>query len=350
MKRAVAIIALCIAMIACERSFDITRQVGDSTVWMTFIPSNDYDTTFFIVQGTTPLAGTTDPLKTNRETIEVRVNGLPLTMKKDGRRSVPDRVQFYATDYVFSPGDMVEVSASVPGAGSVSASCEVPEPFPSYAWKARLVPRTSLSVYTMVVDIEYDDPGDGGYYGAAVVQYLESDTQWEETDPETGEKHWGKVRHETNTSSLSPCSLSDSDGFSAQAEGPLSVSPKRFNYLSGGVYQAVQIWCDTPSTVPVDGQRHMTIASHCYESPAREDYTGGTHDGWSEHHYKYKLVLYRFSESYYNYLKARYNIDHDDFSSLGLAPPSFVYTNVKGGAGVCGSYTVISSDWIEIDK
>ena len=75
MKRAFIILVFCIALVACERSFDITRQVGDNAVWMSFIPSNDYDTTFFIVQGTTPLAGTTDPLKTNGETVEVRVNG-----------------------------------------------------------------------------------------------------------------------------------------------------------------------------------------------------------------------------------------------------------------------------------
>ena len=79
------------------------------------------------------------------------------------------------------------------------------------------------------------------------------------------------------------------------------------------------------------------------------DYTDGEYHGWVERSIKYSLVLYRFSESYYNYLKARYNSDHNDFSSLGMAPASFVYTNVSGGAGVCGAYVVSETDWIELD-
>ena len=350
MKRVFVILAFCITLAACERSFDITRQVGNNAVWMSFIPSNDYDTTFFIVQGTTPLAGTTDPLKTSGETVEVRVNGQSLTLKKDGRRSVPDRVQFYATDHVFYPGDMVEASASVPGAGSVSASCEVPEPFPAYSWKARLIPRSSSTSFTMIVDLDYDDPGDGGYYGAAVMQYYEEDRQSENYDAETGEKYWGEVRHSTHTGSLSPSAIANADAqLFAQSEDPVSVSPKHFNFLSGS-YPRAQIWRDTPFTVPSDRRRHITFAVRCSEQPAHKDYTGGTTDGWVEYRYKYRIVLYRFSESCYNYLKARYNISNNDFSSLGLAPPSFVYTNVNGGSGVCGAYTVISSDWIELEK
>ena len=350
MKRALVILVFCIALVACERSFDITRQVGDNAVWMSFIPSNDYDTTFFIVQGTTPLAGTTDPLKTNGETVEVRVNGRSLVMKKDGRRSVPDRVQFYATDHVFSPGDMVEASAMVPGAGHVYASCEVPEAFPDYTWKARLVPRSSPTSFTMIVDLDYDDPGDGGYYGAAVMQYYEEDSQWENYDAETGEKYWGEIYHTTHTGSLAPSGLANVDDLlSAQGEAPVSVSPKHFNTLSGS-YPRVQIWRDPPFTVPSDRHRHMTIAARCSEQPAHTDYTGGNTDGWTEYRYKYRIVLYRFSESCYNYLKAQYNVSNNDFSSLGLAPPSFVYTNVNGGSGVCGAYIVISSDWIELEK
>lgn len=346
MRKALYILSILAVAVSCERSFDISKQVGESTVWMSFIPSNDYDTTFFILQATTPLAGATNPVLTRDESVEVKVNGHSLTLEKDGR-SVPDRIQFYATDHVFSPGDRVETVATVPGVGSVSASCEVPEPFPTFTWTARRVPRSSSNSFLMVVDVDYTDPGDGGYYGAVVMQYSEDDSQFEDQDPETGEKYWGEISHSSHTDALSPWPMVDSDALSAMGEEPITVSPKKNNTLSGW-YPEVQIWNDTADSAPKDGRRRMTFASLCRESPAHVDYTGGSFDGWAEHSYKYQLVLYRFSESYYNYLKARYNSSNNEFSQLGLSPASFVYTNVKGGAGVCGAYTVLASDWIEL--
>lgn len=347
MKKFFAIIASCIALAACDRSFDLSRQVGESTIWMTFIPSNDYDTTFFILQATTPLVGKTDPVKTTGESVEVKVNGQPLTMEKSGR-SVPERHQYYATEHVFVPGDKVEVAATVPGTGSADASCVVPEPFPAYDWSARLV-KKSEGGQTLYVDIDYADPGDGaGYYGVVVCQYTEQDSQWMDIDPETGESHWGEIGHSSHTGYLSPCPLSDSEGLSAGSENPVTAMPGYYNSLSSsgsGSRHSVQIWSDASSPVPADGRRRMTFASNCHEQPAgRREYGRG----WSESRYKYRLVLYRFSESYYNYLKARYNNNSDEFSSMGLAPASFIYTNVRGGTGVCGAYTVLSSDWKEL--
>lgn len=342
MRKALTILSVLTVLAACEKSFDISKQVGPGTVWMSFIPSNDYDTTYFMLQATTPLAGVTDPVMTRGESVEVRVNGQPLSLEK-GRISFPDRIQSYLTDYRFMPGDVVEAVATVPEAGSVSASCEVPQPFPSYSWSMTMVQRRS-TVYTMLVDIEYDGPQDGGYYGAAVIQHSESDSQWENTDPETGEKNWGDVHHSSATHGLSPSPMSDTDGLSAQSEEPVSVSPEYYNTLSGNYYRA-QIWHDTPSSG--NGRRKKTIALRCYEQPARQDFTGNEYKGWEEYQYTYKLVLYRFSESCYNYLKAKYNDEHNEFAAMGLAPASFVYTNVRGGAGVCGAYTVKESEWTD---
>ena len=347
MKRIFAIIASCIALAACERPFDISRQVGESTIWMSFIPSNDYDTTFFILQATTPLLGKTNPVKTTGESVVVKVNGQPLTMEKSDR-SVPERHQYYATEHVFVPGDRVEIAATVPGTGSAYASCVVPEPFPAYDWSARLVKR-SEGGQILYVDIDYADPGDDAvYYGAVVCQYTEQDSQWMEIDPETGESHWGEISHSSHTGYLSPCPLSDSEGLSAGSENPVTAMPRYYNTLSpngSGSRRSVQIWSDASSPVPADGRRRMTFASYCQEQPAGRREFGR---GWSESRYKYRLVLYRFSESYYNYLKARYNNNSDEFSSMGLAPASFIYTNVRGGTGVCGAYTVISSEWFDI--
>lgn len=347
MKRLFVILVSLLALVACDRFFDISGQVGKSTIWMTFIPSNDYDSTFFFLQATTPLAGVTTPVKTTGESVDVYVNGETVVLEKN-RRSFVDRTQCYVTDHIFQPGDVVEVIASVSNIGTVTASCEVPQSFPSYIWTAKIV-ETGKTNNTLFVDIEYNDPGNGGYYGAVVCQKIEEDSQWEDNNPETGEVFWGEINHSTHINYLPPCSFSEVDGFSAGSEEPLTAMPRYYNYLSNNVgsQRRVQIWSDASCPSPKDGHRHMTFVSRCNEQPGRTEYTGGTHRGWSERHYKYQLILYHFSESYYNYLKARYNSDHNDFSELGIAPASFVYSNVKGGAGVCGAYTIISSDWID---
>lgn len=333
----------------CDRTFDIAKQVGDSTIWMTFIPSNEYDSTYFYVQATTPLFGKAEPVTTAGESVEVRVNGQTLTLKKSRSRSIPDRMQCYVTGHVFQPGDVVETSASVAGIGTVEASCEVPEPFPSYTWNARVVKRPNKRSMTQV-DIEYDDPGDGGYYGAIIRQYVETDEQYQSRDPETGEMIWGEVQHSAGTAYLTPCAMADTDGLSAGSEDPVIAIPRYYNFLSNKSRERiVQIWSDASSPSQKDSRRRMTLTSYNLADSGRMDYTDGEYHGWVERSIKYSLVFYRFSESYYNYLKARYNSDHNDFSSLGMAPASFVYTNVSGGAGVCGAYVVSETDWIELD-
>lgn len=353
MKRLFAILAPLLALAACDRYFDISDQVGGSTIWMSFIPSNDYDTTFFCLQATTPLAGAATPVMTRDEKVKVLVNGTPLTLEKS-RRSVPDKMQYYAATYAFKPGDKVEAVATVPGTGSVGASCEVPEPFPAYTCDMRMI-RKSDDEYTVLLDIDYADSGKGGYYGAAIIESCETDEQLGFVDPGTGELVWGDPEHFTLEQALYPCPLSDSDNLlGSGADEPVAVSPGYYNTMSGGRNGNVQIWCDMPGQVPSGGRRKMTLSTLASRPGVTETHYYGSGDNEYQYHFRavrqsrYKVVLYRFSESCYKYLKAQYNSTNSDFSELGLAPASFVYTNVKGGAGVCGSYTVSASDWLEL--
>lgn len=332
---------------SCERSFDISRQKEASTMWMSFIPSNDYDTTFFYLQATTPLGGPTSPVLTLDETIDVQVNGQPVTLCKSSR-SIKDRLQTYYTDRQFSSGDRITAAATVPDVGSINAECLVPESFPDFVWTAKLVALSKFN-HKLLVDIEYDAQGSADYYGVRVVQLEEIDSQEELYDNETGEKYLSELHHSSNIKDLVPIPLSESDYPSPQSEEPVCISPAYFNYLDGSKYSEVQIWRDVPGSTQSDGSKHMIIASKCNILPARTEYSSMGLDSWTEYRYKYKLILYRFSDSCYNYLKARYNSSHSDFTSIGLTPASFVYTNVFGGSGICGAYTVSSSDWIEIE-
>ena len=350
MRKILLILPVLAGLVACEHSFDISKQLEEGVVWMSFIPSNDYDTTFFIVQGTTPLIGYPEPKRTSGESVSVKVNGQFLELEKSDR-SIPDRMQFYATEHVFLPGDLIEVTATVPGLNAVSASCEMPGLFPDYTWKARR-PETGNNRSTLYVDIDYADPNDeGGFYGAVVFQRTDADSQEAKWDHDAQDWIWGEINHSSYSGGLMPTAMTDLGSLSAASETPISVMPRYYNYMKGGEsISTVQIWKDMPGYTSKDGRRHLTIASTFYE--ATKSYYKESPENYIskiERHYTYSIVLYRFSESFYNYLKARYNNNGSEFFELGLAPVSFVYTNVHGGAGVCGAYTVTSSDWIEID-
>ena len=350
MRKILLILPVLAGLAACERSFDITKQLEEGVVWMSFIPSNDYDTTFFIVQGTTPLIGYPSPKRTSGESVSVKVNGQSLELEKSNR-SIPDRMQFYATEHVFSPGDLIEVTATIPGLDDVSASCEMPGLFPDYTWKARN-PEPEKRSFTLYVDIDYADPNDeGGFYGAVVLQRSDTDSQEAKWDPDSKDWIWGEIKHRTDSKGLMPTAMTDLGSLSAASETPVSVMPRYYNFMKGGEsYSSVQIWKDIPGYTSKEGRRHITIASTCYEGAKSSYYEYPENSiSKSERRYTYRIVLYRFSESFYNYLKAQYNNNGSEFFELGLAPVSYVYTNVHGGTGVCGAYTVTSSDWIELD-
>lgn len=338
------IIAACVASVSCEQYFDISGQVGDGTIWMTFIPSNDSDITYFCLQATTPLAGETTPVNTEDESVEVLVNGKTLKLERD--KYLPSRVKIYSTEYGFKPGDVVETKAIVPYVGKVTAECVVPEAFPSFDWTTRVIPRDE-SHGAIVVNIQYDGSNEDDYYGVALIQHCETAVQWEETDPQTGKKYWGKLEYETRETFLPQISIIDSNGLSAAGEEPVIVTPQYHNTLSER-HPSVQIW-DDPGRESKD-RHHFEFASSFHENSDRysEKYDG-VRGRRIFYKYRYRLALYRFSESCYSYLKAQYNQMNDEFSSIGLAPPTFVYSNVHGGSGVCGAYTVRYSDWIDIN-
>ena len=57
------------------------------------------------------------------------------------------------------------------------------------------------------------------------------------------------------------------------------------------------------------------------------------------------LLVYTLSEELYGYLNAEYNKNNNVLSMLGLAPSNFAYSNVDGGYGVLGGYSL--REWIK---
>lgn len=60
--------------------------------------------------------------------------------------------------------------------------------------------------------------------------------------------------------------------------------------------------------------------------------------------YKMTIFLYKLSEGYYKFCDSMGKSTMDDFGNMGLAEPVRIYTNISGGIGLLGAYTVDSHD------
>lgn len=58
--------------------------------------------------------------------------------------------------------------------------------------------------------------------------------------------------------------------------------------------------------------------------------------------YSFKFRIFAFSDEYYRYHSRATN----EFFELGMASPSYTYTNVKGGTGFLGAVNVIDTPWM----
>ena len=63
----------------------------------------------------------------------------------------------------------------------------------------------------------------------------------------------------------------------------------------------------------------------------------------------YRVRLYKVSPEFWNYALSRDNIANNHLAYIGLAPSSNSYSNVKGGLGVLGSYSLRVSGWQELE-
>ena len=376
MKRALYIILCLLALSACEKTFDIERQMKGGMTYMKFVPSNEDDTTFFFVQATTPLKDGMNPARTVGETVSVTVNGTPVTLVKDQKKSVSDMSQIYWTRHVFKAGDEIVAEASVPGREPARAVATIPGEAPEFEWTARIEGQKDAYDRQLCFDIEYvNRPGYTGHYGVAVRYERTSVKQTfriYRDNPDVIE--WDNPETIVDSGDEYPSSAFDMS-LTSLGQEPLVLNPGSLNrdyrwshnYVDGIYYDIgygvknnnVLSWIDIPENDPQTSRQQIRVHYHGngedIESGIPENYwewewAGDVFEGLKIHsEYRYKLLFYNYDENSFNYLKAREN-ESNDLALFGLAPASFTFTNVMGGMGVCGSYMVSETDWFTIGE
>lgn len=374
MKKVIYIILGALSLSACEKEFNIEKQMKDGMTYMKFVPSNNDDTTFFFVQATTALKNGMTPAKTAGETVSVTVNGTPITLTKDARKSKDMGSQIYWTKHIFKAGDEIVAEASLSGRKVASAATSIPGQGPDFKWTVRTEGKSESDGKQFCFDIEYvNKPGFTGRYGVAV--------RCEETrvyqcfrvyrnNPDVIE--WDEPEKTVIVRDENPVTAFDMT-ITSLGQDPLVLSPSTLNrdyrwsqrydeygnVISGpmGMYNYVFSWVDVPDKEPQTGHQQVRVhyrgGSFDTGAEVPEGYwdwswAGDVFNGVTSHYeYRYSLMFYNYDENCFNYLKARDNKENE-LALFGLAPASFTFTNVQDGVGVCGSYMVSSTDWFTI--
>ena len=210
----------------------------------------------------------------------------------------------FRTD-AFKAGDKLELTAGAEGMETVMASTVVPGFFTGYEIGEFEIISRHVDEYRVVISYE-DDPETDDFYGVSVeqtalIQYPDE----EETE---------EVSYHI---------------YPGEGYGELTLDPGAYSPTVGEIEgQTVFIWKDEDEEGSYE-VRFQGSYTHPYSVEIRT-----------------RFCFYKLSEELYKTLKADFEADYNPLFYIGLATPSFTYSNIRGGIGYFGAYSKTWSDWI----
>ena len=297
-----------LAVCACGKEFEL-EVTSDPKLFLQCCPGNG-DTTVLQLNRTYPVGKTMEnTLFLEDAEIDFTVNGIPYYVERavDSAGAIPPGCWFVAAP--LKAGDEVMVEARVLGFNPISATAKLPPEVPEFTWKCS---RDSVRVNFR------DDPATEDWYGLAV--YCERTI----VDRDSGTVV--KVYRQN----LRPQSGTADTWWYSMARNYVDIP---FNGWSlGYAWSMVRVWPDT-----VFSGEEVSLFMR----------TGDITSYWGNYdqHDRLKVRLYRFSKEFFRYGVALEHIRDNDLAEVGLAPAAYAYTNIHGGVGILGAYTVRETNW-----
>lgn len=96
----------------------------------------------------------------------------------------------------------------------------------------------------------------------------------------------------------------------------------------------------------VDGMISLEIPVWYHEDYVTRYYEVRGEKQLAVYRYYYRVDLYSVSDEMFDYFEAKKRLDNNSLSEIGFAPMNFRVGNVRGGFGVVGCCSQISSGWI----
>jgi len=205
----------------------------------------------------------------------------------------------------FKAGDKLELTAGAEGMETIMASTVVPGYFTGYEIGEFEITSGLVDKYRIVISYE-DDPETDDFYGVSVEQTA-------------------LIQHPDREEPIEDSfHLYPGEGYSEMTLDPGAYSPT-VGEIEG---QTVFIWKDEDEDGSYEVRFQGSYAHpYCVEIRTR-------------------FCFYKLSEELYKTLKADFEAGYNPLFYIGLATPSFTYSNIRGGIGYFGAYSKTWSDWI----
>lgn len=333
--------AIMLVAISCEEQHDLKLDSQEPKLLVECFPGMN-DTTVVLLKAATPV--------TQKDSIPPSIAGAVVEMKVDG---VLRDVRYAASNLGTVPagsffsvgkiacGSRIEISASAPGIDPVLSSTTMPSPVGDVKFDLKRDASSDCIVASLAL------PDDISYLGLSIIQettFIRSGRTIMQHYDERGNlvnTEYGDLETETGVdeyvivpSPLYENDLEWADIMDFEFDGRSILSPSGAEYVS------------------LAGPSDLT-SDHRFEFKLYLD-RDGEHSTYSDDgtlilYYsracRLRFVIYNLSPEMFRFARARYEDYNNVLGFVGLAPASFTYTNVRGGFGAVGAYTVWESGW-----
>ena len=306
---------ICIVLASCEREFEIKNLDGGPKLYIESVFRNDQDTVDILVMPTRHIG---------EKPVEVTIpEGMTLKAKVDGEEVEVRKLQGKTADDSYAkfrwfvegglqPGSEIEFSAEADGYPKAASTVTIPEQFNDFTCKVE-----KAGEGKSLLHIDYKDDTDTDDYFAVSVMRNVKLVRFD-----------GTVDGDTSYSIIHFSSADDfGDYLYPYINLPGASWPEFFNFV---------FWNDSRATDSHGMQRFSIYITEMDFDESRE-YTepslGGIGEAVGTIYYRDYVTVYRLAPETYRYLNGLWNDDFNDLAHLGMAPPTFAYTNIIDGIG-----------------
>jgi len=302
MKKILIIFGVILTITSCRYSFEIEKIGLETELCVRSMVCAD-STVNILLHKAVPI--------TDIEKMDTSIISPILTLKCNGEEV--ETVMYIAdnggrkfTADAFTAGDKLEIVASAEGVETIMASTIVPDEFPPYEIDTiEILSYGYENEFNTVIHYQ-DNPDTQDYYGVCVELLMKFD------DPSWPEALWQTV-------TVNPGSGYDE----------INIDPNIYSPTIGKIENKnVFIWKD----IEADGKYEVRFKSS-FTSPNIIETRA-------------RFYLYKLSEELYKTMKADFEASCNPLFYLGLATPSFTYSNINKGLGYFGAYSKTCYDYI----
>ena len=316
-----------LGLASCEREFEIKDVMDKPLFRIESIFHENQDTTEIVIMPTYPVTG--DPYESRiPDGMEVHLfeNGVERMVEKADDRFNDPKYKWFVTGG-FQEDSKIEIIVKGEGYPSAQADITFPVKFNDFT--------CSVEKYTgdnAILNIHYkDNPETDDYYAVTVTHNVRTVL------------NDGTLLNENNSSVIN-------DEYSKDDYGEYAFKCLSLDGKGWAGRNKLVFWNDAHESV--DGVKTMSI--HISEKKGadsweyRGDQLGGEGAEVLGMCYSSSIVtVYRLTPQAYHYLCGQWNKELNVMADIGMAPPTFTYTNIVGGIG--GFAAMSASDPYVID-